>query len=57
MKNKEEKSRCAEENCACDKCFKPNPQDEVRAKKFWRELYKKNNWELDNLGYLPVDNS
>jgi hypothetical protein len=45
-------SRCAPKNCACDKCFKAKPEDEKKAAVWWRELYNKNGWPKDALGYL-----
>ena len=50
MKNQEE--RHAEVNCACDKCFKPKPEDEKKAAEFWQDLYRRRGWEPDDLGYL-----
>ena len=48
----ENENRHAEKDCACNKCWKPKSEDEAKAKKWWRELYKKNGWKKDNLGYL-----
>lgn len=52
MKKPQPEPRCAPENCACNKCFKAKPENEVKAAKFWQDLYKRMGWPKDELGYL-----
>jgi len=54
MKDKQQQDgpRCAEHNCACNKCFKPKREDEAKAKAYWIDLYNRMGWEKDKLGYL-----
>lgn len=51
-KQQEAACRCAKEGCSCDKCWKPDPENEKKAAKWWRELYKKHGWPKDDYGYL-----
>jgi len=48
----ENENRHAEKNCACNKCWKPKPNEELVAAKWWNDLYERNGWEKDDLGYL-----
>ena len=47
-KKQEPKPRTCTQPCACDKCFKPKPEDEKKAAEWWRELYKRMGWPKDN---------
>ena len=51
-KNDPPPERHAERDCACDKCFRPKPDDERRAAEWWQALYARMGWPPDELGYL-----
>ena len=44
--------RHAAQNCACDRCFKPDPAAEKAAAAWWNDLYNRLGWPKDGTPYL-----
>ena len=52
MPAKPQPERHAARDCACDKCFKPDPAAEKKAAEWWRDLYARHGWPNDGTPYL-----